>query len=178
MTNRLKNIGALGIVGLCATSAWASAEETAFDFGDPASVAAVMQEQGYRAKLSTQDSGRPVIFSGVGGSNFELVFFSCENAKRCDGILFSSGFDLTNGLPLKKVSEWNETRLIGRAFLDNECDPIVDYYVSSFLDVSRDAFFSLIDAWDGVLVDFEDHIGFNEKPSGVVVDCASGDDAA
>lgn len=92
-------------------------------------VVAWLQGEGYKAALSKDQGGDPMIKSAAGGINFTVYFYDCEK-DRCKALQFSSGFDLKDGLTLAKVNEWNKTNRYLDAYLDDENDPYVEYDVN------------------------------------------------
>ena len=92
-------------------------------------VVALLQAEGYRAALSRDKQGDPMIKSATGGANFTVYFYDCEK-DRCRALQFSSGFDLKDGLTLARINEWNKGNRYLKAYLDDENDPYVEYDVN------------------------------------------------
>lgn len=130
------------------------------DATDPAKLAAVIQQLGYRAVLDKDGVGDPLIRSAAAGVDFVIYFYGCENAARCRSVLFKVGFDLAQGAALESIEAWNEKTLFGRAYIDDEADPWLEMSVNLFGGVSRENFEDTYDWWEVILEDFEKHIGF------------------
>jgi len=144
----------------------------------PGAVALALRDRGYRAGLSRDESDRPLITSGSGGVRFDLVFFGCTGDGGCAGVLFTAGFDLAAGIGLAAMNDWNADSLVGRAYVDDECDPFVDHYVTADPLMSATGFDALLGEWERALGDFAGFIGFGEERPGVVaVSCGPGSDA-
>jgi hypothetical protein len=60
-------------------------------------VAAWLQKAGYKAELTKDESGDPLINSAAEGQTFKIYFYDCNEAKRCKALQFSAGFDLKTG---------------------------------------------------------------------------------
>jgi hypothetical protein len=93
-------------------------------------VAAWLQKAGYKADLSKDDGGDPLIDSAADGHNFKIYFYDCDAAKRCKALQFSAGFDLKQGLTLAKANEWNRKNRYLKVYLDDDGDPYVQYDVN------------------------------------------------
>ncbi|MDJ1008493.1 MAG: YbjN domain-containing protein [Paracoccaceae bacterium] len=144
----------------------------------PGAVALAMRDRGYRARLTKDSADRPMIESGVGGFLFDIVFYHCDGSDECSGVLFHTGFDLEQGIGLNEINYWNSDRLVGRAFVDEECDPFLDHYVTADPLMSLDAFDELFGDWEVALDDFADYIGFTDNgPRDAVAQCGPGTDA-
>lgn len=95
-----------------------------------AEVAKWLQDAGYKAELTTDKGGDPMIRSAAGGVNFNIYFYDCEIKPRCKAIQFSAGFDLKTAMTPAKINEWNKGHRYLKAYLDDEGDPQVDYDVN------------------------------------------------
>ena len=138
---------------------------------DPEVVAEVLQADGYRAKIVEGDSG-PVIESAAFGIEFFIQFHGCGGrGKFCTGLLFLSGFDLEQGATQELVAEWNNYRLVGRAFLDEVCDPFIDHYVSADPRMSPEGWERLMADWLKALNDFSDWVDPEEGEIRPVASC-------
>ncbi len=128
---------------------------------DPEALADYMRSIGYRAELTTDDEGDPKIKSATGGANFSIYFYGCERNKQCDSIQLSSGFDLDNGSSLNAVNSWNSKKRYGKAYLDDENDPYVEYDINlANGGVSQENFRDTLELWDRVLTDFRSYVDF------------------
>jgi len=130
---------------------------------EPQNIAAVLQSEGYAAKIEKTSDGDPVIRSKSSGSNFSVYFYNCEKGKNCATVQFNAGYntDEDKQPTLEKINDWNKGRRFGRAYLDNENDPIVEMDVD--LDdggLSRDLFVDNFEIWTSIMSEFEKHIGW------------------
>lgn len=126
---------------------------------DPAYIAELMKDFGYRAELTTDDQGDPKIKSAGGGANYSIYFYGCENNENCNSIQFSAGFDLTDGTTLEVVNEWNTNKRYGKVYLDNENDPYIEMDINLFGGgISPETLKDDLGLWDNLLADFQDHI--------------------
>lgn len=93
------------------------------DASDAAVLADLLQELGYRAMLSTDGSGDPLILSSADGSDFRIYFYGCSNGQACKTIQFSRGYDMDQGMSLEQVNTWNREYRFGKVYLDDEAEP-------------------------------------------------------
>ncbi|WP_088652315.1 YbjN domain-containing protein [Marinibacterium profundimaris] len=129
---------------------------------DMDTVVAALQDYGLRATLETSSSGRPIIRSAASGVNFTIYFYGCTTQHTdCESINFSAGFDLEDGTTFPIINEWNETKLVGRAYLDDEMDPYLDHYVEIMSGLSRDVFNEVLSMWEESLGNFATHVGYH-----------------
>lgn len=97
---------------------------------DPDTVRKLMQDEGYRAKLTPPGTdGEPAtIESSTGGVNFRVRFAMCDEAgENCRAILFLSGFQ-DHALDSDTVETWNRDRF-SKVYLDQEGDPFLEFSV-------------------------------------------------
>lgn len=127
---------------------------------DPIAVAKVLQDKGYRAELTKDSEGDPLIKSSAEGANFLLLFFNCTGGKQCATVQFYAGFDREGSFSLDKLNEWNRTKRFGRAYRDNEGDPVIEMDVD--MDdggMSKALFEDNIEFWTSLLSSFQTFIG-------------------
>lgn len=118
---------------------------------NPESVASALRAQGYQAELTKDSDGDPMIRSGTGGTKFIILFFGCTAGQNCATLQFYAGYadvEVTH----ERVNEWNKTRRFGRAYIDNEGDPVVEMDLD--LDdggMSRALFEDNVEFWASVV---------------------------
>ena len=120
-------------------------------------IAQVLRDKGYRAEITVDGVGDPMVRSAADGANFGVYFYGCANG-RCSSLQFAVGFD---GDPLthETINRWNAEHRFGRAYLDGEMDPIMEMDV----DVERGASTELIEeavaTWALLVPEFKSFIG-------------------
>lgn len=118
---------------------------------NPESVASALRAQGYQAELTKDSDGDPMIRSGTGGTKFIILFFGCTANSNCATIQFYAGYSDVQ-VTHQRVNEWNKTRRFGRAYIDNEGDPVVEMDLD--LDdggMSRALFEDNVEFWTSVV---------------------------
>lgn len=143
---------------------------------EPAAVALALRDAGYRAKLDRDADGFPRIESAAGGTIFYLDFYGCKaDGGDCAGFLLGAGFDLDGGIGRAEIETWNREMVVGRAYRDSECDPVIDHYVVADPEGSEEAFLAVIGTWTEFLDAFREHIGFDDEAMRAVVTDCGGD---
>jgi len=127
-----------------------------------AEVAKVLQDQGYRAEITTDSAGDPLIESGVDGTHFSVYFYGCagEEEPRCNAIQFMAAFDLEDGTSFERINLWNREHRFGRGYLDDENDPFVEMDLDVEYGFTTEALANNLDTWSAVLPGFKEFIGF------------------
>lgn len=124
-------------------------------------VADVLMDLGYRAEVTTDGVGDPLVKTTMGGITVNIFFYNCNEAQTaCEDIQFSAGFDLSGGLSLARIEEWNEGKLYGTAYLDDENDPFVKITLQAGPGGTQELIAGYVSTVEVVLEQFKDHIGF------------------
>ncbi len=107
---------AIGIVA--AISAFSNAAQAQnVSAQDPRSVATAMQNAGYKAELTKDPTGDPLINSSSSGSSFAIYFYNCTSNRDCRTIQFSSAYSNDNGGTVTRMNDWNNSNRFGRAYV-------------------------------------------------------------
>jgi hypothetical protein len=153
--------GALALSVAALPAASARAEDLHKDGMTGPEVAAWLQKAGYKAELTKDDGGDPMINSAANGSTFKVYFYDCDTAKtRCKALQLSAGFDLKTPLTLEKINEWNRKNRYLKAYLDDEGDPYVQYDVNVNAGRTLAGLDDDFGVWTGMLDDFTTFIGW------------------
>jgi len=130
----------------------------------PESLVAALQAAGYSAKLQKDSTGDPMIVSGVNGHPFRVIFYGCKANKDCATITFAAGYDKKSETSLASINEWNRKNRFGRAYLDDEGDPLLGMDID--LDdggISALLFTDNLEFWSAVTGAFQKHIGWDKE---------------
>ena len=157
--------GSILLLGL-ALSAGAEAQ-TIVSAENPDALIAIIQELGFQAKLEKDDVGDPVILSSSGGVDFRIYFYECKNNKRCKSLHFSVGYDLADGSSLDAVQLWNADKRFASAYLDDEADPFLQMDINTEGGISQKNFENSFELWQSLKGEFEQFIGWHDKPQRV-----------
>jgi len=150
-----KAISALAIATALALGAGAAQAQAIHKDGMTGpEVSAWLQKGGYKAELTKDDGGDPMINSAADGHNFKIYFYDCDAAKRCKALQFSAGFDLKQGLTLAKANEWNRKNRYLKVYLDDDGDPYVQYDVNVNAGRTISGLDDDFSVWTGMIGDF------------------------
>ena len=151
---------AAALACLAITAAPAYAQTDMISATNPDAVAAALQEMGYRAEMDTDGIGDPLIRSAAEGVNYRIYFFGCSDNADCDSLMFSAGFDLTNGMGVTAINDWNSDAVITRGYLDDEDDPYLEMYLLTGRGdgIPADVFEAAVGEWNQSLARFQDTI--------------------
>ena len=123
---------------------------------------ALLRDEGYRAKLSNDDYGDPLIESSVGGSTFRIEFYNCDlgTPGYCEDVMFRIGYALATEIDLESINSWNEERRFSRAWRDGEGDPILEQDLDFAGGITPTHILGAVRLWEQSVGDFEEHIGW------------------
>lgn len=105
------------------------------------------------ATLDTDDVGDPMINGRIDGNRYVIHFFGCTNGTNCGVILFRAGWE-SDSVDWTKLNDWNANKFVGRAYLDEENDPIIEFTVILEEGVSAGNLDEVFEYWHIVLGDF------------------------
>ena len=148
---------------LAAALQWPAAGAAAAETGSGitgAEMAGILQDAGYRAKLSTDQDGDPRIETRMSGVNVFVIFYDCKH-DRCGSLQFAVALDLEEGSTLQAMNRFNAEYRYTRARLDDEMDPSL-HFDFEVLHTARTAHIvSQVDLWEDILGQFLRTTGFN-----------------
>jgi hypothetical protein len=122
-------------------------------------VASVLHQKGYKAQVTTDDSGDPMVRSASSGVDFLVVYYECNHKPRCASIQFYAGFKKP-GITPAQIAEWNATKRFGRAYLDDLSDPRVEMDVDVEHGTTTEAIGNAVERWVSVLTEFTKFIAW------------------
>jgi hypothetical protein len=119
-----------------------------------AELAQVMQDEGYRAKISRDDEGDPKIESASGGYQFVVFFYGCSHTPRCSSVQFYSGWHVDGGFKIEDINIWNRSKRFGKAYVDKEKDPNIEMDLDLEHGATTEALKNDLETWDLVVSGF------------------------
>ena len=149
------------IMGLSVLSPAQADEPTMSNISGPELVA-LMQGWGYRAELGVDDYNDPMISSAASGVPFDVIFYDCNQSepKRCESLMISAGFDFEGSVELSVANDWNLNNRFGRAYVDEEGDPILELDYEMLGGVTPTNIQQTFKYWEASLGDFSGKIGW------------------
>lgn len=123
-------------------------------------VAEVLQSVGYRAELTEDGVGDPLVLTTMSGVNVQIFFYNCTDEGRCEDLQFSAGFDLPDGVEQSVMDDWNRNKRFGRAHLDEENDPYLKVDLQVGPGGTPELIAGYVTTMEAVIAGFTEHIDF------------------
>lgn len=121
----LKKMVLCAALAASVTATAAKADEVRSD--DPSSLVRAMQSAGYRAELTKDNSGDPMIRSSSSGSDFAILFYGCKSNRNCTTVQFFAGFKDPDNGSLSAINKWNADNRFGRAYQADSGSARIEY---------------------------------------------------
>jgi hypothetical protein len=121
---------ALKVAG-AALLAWGATPASAqtVEARSPATVEAALAGAGYSPEMKKDSGGDPLIVVTADGYKVIVMFFGCKNNADCKSVSFYAAYRAPKKIDLQAINAWNQKRRFGRAFLDNDGDPTLQFEV-------------------------------------------------
>lgn len=120
---------------------------------------AILQEQGYRARLGSDEEGDPKIDTAMNGVNATVFFYDCDDG-RCGALQFRCGLDLERGWSLEALNAFNREYRYVNAWLDDERDPFLEFDFEVLHARQAEHVASQVELWVELLDNFLVDTGF------------------
>ena len=111
----MKSVAIAILVASAALSSTAQAQSVSAQ--EPRSVVTALLNAGYKAELTKDPTGDPLINSSSSGSSFAIYFYNCTSNRDCRTIQFSSAYSGDNGGTVTRMNDWNNSNRFGRAYV-------------------------------------------------------------
>lgn len=102
-------------VAICAFSSAAQGQMVRAQ--DPPSLVRTLQGAGYKAELTRDQEGDPLIKSSSSGRNFVIFFYGCKKNIDCRTVQFVAGYEDADAPTLSHINDWNANKLFARAYI-------------------------------------------------------------
>ncbi|MFN4057951.1 MAG: YbjN domain-containing protein [Roseinatronobacter sp.] len=106
------------------------------------------------ATLEADEVGDPFIRGRIDGVIYVVNFYGCTNSKDCTTIQFRAAWNETPGVTLGTMNNWNRDMRFGKAYLDTENGPTIEWDVNLFGGVSATNLDDTFDWWKIILGKF------------------------
>ena len=133
--------------------------QTILDASNVNGIAAIAQEYG-SAEVEEDNTGDPMLSGEMGGTEYVVFFYGCTDGADCQTIQFLSSWVNPGAADIDSINAWNREKRFGKAFLDDENDPVIEMNVNLYAGVTETNLSDTFDWWRVVMENFEDHIGF------------------
>ena len=146
-----RKLGFTVLLGSTLALTSAQAEEL-IDGSDPSAVMSVARGYG-SATLTTDNQGDPMIEGRIGGKEYAVIFYDCTDNRACKAIQFWAWFQAPS-ITSADMKEWNQSERFGKAYLDSDGDPNIEWDVNLFGGVTYRNLDDNFDWWRLVLEKF------------------------
>lgn len=109
------------------------------------------------ANLEVDSEGDPMIVGRINGTLYVIYFYGCEEGQSCREIQFAAAWADAE-MDKDGVNLWNEETRYGKAYIDFEGDPVLEFTVNLFEGVTRANLEDTIDWWKVALTAFEERL--------------------
>ena len=123
-------------------------------------VASWLQDDGYKAQVSTNKDGSKTVGTAADGSNFFIDMYDCNNTPTCTAIQFSIGFDSKGAWNATKMNEWNSTKRWVKAYVDDKDDPWLQMDIDLSPGGTQEGLDDQFAIWRDMLTSFKKYINW------------------
>lgn len=127
--------------------------QSLIDAGDVDAIANIARGYG-SATIQTDSVGDPQILGRINGVLYTVNFYGCTDGADCTTVQFQAGWKNPGELTLDDMNLWNQDKRFGKAYLDFENDPVIEWDVNLFGGVSAQNLDDTFDWWRIVLENF------------------------
>lgn len=103
---------------------------------NPAAILNIAKGYG-SAELKKDSSNDPLIVGRIDGNKYGIFFYGCQNGKECDDIQFVASWGGAR-VSLRDVNRWNHKKRFGKAYIDDDGDPVLLMSVNIDHGVTQD----------------------------------------
>lgn len=91
----------------------------------------VLKAAGYNVTRGKDSTDTTKLTVKTPATNFSVYFYNCDdNDKNCMSFQLQAGYDMKTPSTAAKMNEWNSTKRLVRAYLDDEGDPYIAVDIS------------------------------------------------
>ncbi|MBW1878403.1 MAG: YbjN domain-containing protein [Deltaproteobacteria bacterium] len=119
----------------------------------------ILTVEGYTFERSVDSAGDPLFRIEIEGLKVVLIFNACEEGA-CQNLQLYTGFAMQEKPALSVVNGWNKTKRFGRAYIDDEADPVLESDLDLEGGVSAGAVAEFIRTFTVLSTAFAEHIGY------------------
>lgn len=126
-----------------------------------AQLTTIIQSMGYQAELTTDSQGDPKIRSTAEGLKYVILTYGCTESgaeKACNSFQFSTAIAMKTKPAFDTINRWNRDKRFGKAYLDNDRDPVLEWDVDMRGGVTEEYLREIVNRWARVLAEFKTFI--------------------
>lgn len=148
-----------GLVLVAGVMAGGAAQAQMVAAKSPASLVSALQDAGYRAELTKDSVGDPLIKSASSGSRFTISFYGCTDGADCSSIQFYAGWTEATHCSLEAMNTFSQKYRFVTPQVDADKDCVIQYDLD--LDeggMSKALFLDTLEFWTDTMSTFKDYI--------------------
>jgi hypothetical protein len=126
---------------------------------EPEAIQRVLLDAGYRAELTTDNSGFPLIVSETSHSQFWISFLECGNAAGCLAVEFYVGYSITQKPPADAVNQFNADFRYVRAYVSDDVASMAMNVLMQSGGIDVPTFLEYLRLWSVILPEWETAMG-------------------
>lgn len=127
--------------------------QTLVDATDPATIMEIARGYG-SALMESDDAGDPMIVGRIDGNRYAILFYGCRDGTACTSIQLLASWVNPGHLTLADINAWNQDKWVGRAYMDEDNDPVLDFAINLEGGVSVRNLDDSFDWWKLALAEF------------------------
>jgi hypothetical protein len=129
----------------------------------PKTLAGVMQDEGFKAKIGEGSDGDPTIESAANGYTYVIYFYGCEKGANCDSIQFNASFSAEDDNTPAYANDWNANKRFIQASVTDKKGLELRYDLSTVGGLNKKNFADVVDWWHSMLSEFSDFVASKKK---------------
>ena len=159
------SLAALAVILMTAVSAQAQDDESYADLSG-SEIVALLEAHGYSASLTTDSAGDPLVMASADGLRFRVQTYDCNSSapRRCRTLQMVSSFALERPPSAEDfiaMNDYNNQKVYGRAYIDDNGDAAVDFTVNLSGGVSASNLMDNVGTWKAFILDvFVNYLGW------------------
>jgi hypothetical protein len=126
---------------------------------DPGAIRDVLLDAGYRAELTTDDAGNPLIVSEASRSQFWITFLDCQNVAGCLAVEFYVGYSVQQKPPADVVNQFNADFRYIRTYVTGDVASMAMNVLMQNGGVDVPTFLEYLRLWSVILPEWETAMG-------------------
>lgn len=127
---------------------------------NPATIKALVESQGWPAKVIRKDGSAPYIESSRNDLKFLVLFMNCNDAgENCKTLQYYMGFSDAKDVAFERINEWNKGKRFARAYRDESGDPVLEMDVDvDFAGIPRENLSDSFSTWAALMDAYREFI--------------------
>lgn len=117
----------------------------------PQTIATALSAAGYKAELTTDKAGDPMIRSAAAGYNFIVYFYGCKDHKQCSSLQFMSSFEADGTNTPELANKWNNSKRFSQMAVTDDGALDFSYDVATIGGLNQENFTDVIEWWEAML---------------------------